>query len=110
MRERGTMKWKQVRTDVKRQKDCIKIIRVLSVLVFVTNTPHNLRLQHSYRTLAQAACCNYLLSEPIMKGKPTVTYTINCSYDPQSYRGVFNKPINVVYIAVESRDMYIDAL
>lgn len=57
----------------------------------------------------ETSCHDYLLStEPIVKGKQTVTCIINCSYDPQLYRGVFNKPIILVYITTESRDMDTD--
>lgn len=82
--------------------------------MLVTNTRDILRLQHLlfprlvniHPCAAQeTACCNYLArSEPIMKGKQTVTYTINCSYNPQNYTGVSIKPINAVYITIESKD------
>lgn len=73
--------------------------------VFYTDSAHTLRFKHSYGTFAQAAACNNLrCSEPIMKGKPTVTNTMN------SYRVFFsNKITNVVYTATESKDMYADA-
>lgn len=42
------------------------------------------RQQSSASAAQETACYNYLhRSEPIMKGKQTVTYTINCSSDPQ---------------------------
>lgn len=57
--------------------------------VFYTNTTHALRFQHSHGTFAQAAGCNNLrCSEPIMKGKPTVTNTMN------SYSFFFLKKTN----------------